>query len=256
MQEPAREGERDREREGAPDQRAKAAEEERVRTADVVVELELARVDPLDDADDRADRPRDQRRDAAHPAEGERDAGNRGDDRCDRGHPGEVDDLGLPVGGLPVVGLGLVERLGLALQNRSVLVVGVGAALVDEAEEMGGGGGDELEADALAHAGEHGARADGELVAAVQLGRDLVAPLRRPVALAVEAPLRALPREPRRLLGQRDGALEMGAPEGVHELAVRSARSGRAARGRRLPRRPARRSAAPATTRSARRRAP
>ena len=80
MEEPARERERDREREGAADQRAEAAEEERVRAADVVVELEVARVDPLDDADDRADRPRDQRRDAAHPAEGEREPRDRGDD--------------------------------------------------------------------------------------------------------------------------------------------------------------------------------
>ena len=46
--------------------------------------------------------------------------------------------------------------------------------------------GDELEADALPHAGEHGSRADGELVAAVQLRGDLVPALRGPVALAVE----------------------------------------------------------------------
>src|SRR5436305_12437134 len=47
VEQAAVEGEGDRHREGAADQRPQAAQEERVRPADVVLEFELAAVDPL-----------------------------------------------------------------------------------------------------------------------------------------------------------------------------------------------------------------
>src|SRR5689334_6320596 len=55
MDQPTADGEGDRHGEDAAEHRPEAAEEERVRTADVVLELEHAAVDPLDHADDGAE---------------------------------------------------------------------------------------------------------------------------------------------------------------------------------------------------------
>src|SRR5438309_426947 len=65
VEQTAGEGERDRHPEGTADQRPQPTEEERIRPTDVVIELERAAVDPLDDAHDRADGPRNERRDGS-----------------------------------------------------------------------------------------------------------------------------------------------------------------------------------------------
>ena len=60
-------------------------------------------------------------------------------------------------------------------------------ARVDEAEQVGGARGDELQADVLPNSGQHGSGAHGQRVAAMELRRDVGGVLRRPVALAMEA---------------------------------------------------------------------
>ena len=87
--------------------------------------------------------------------------------------PTKYDDLRLAVRRLVVVLLGAVERLLLPLERFGVLRLVVGASRIDEAEQMRGAGHHELQADHLAHAGQHRLRLHRELVAAMQLGRDL-----------------------------------------------------------------------------------
>src|SRR3954470_1897594 len=215
------EGEGDRHREGSADQRPQAAEEEGVRPADVVLELELAAVDPLHHAHDSAGGSGNEGGDGCGPADSQPRGGDAGDDEEDGGDAAEVDELCLAVRRLAVVGLDLVDGDALALQRRGGLRLVLGApAAVDEAEQVRGAGDDELEADPLPHSRQDGVRAYGELVAAVELGGDVGSVLRRPVGLAVEAEGgRAQAAEPLSL-GQRDGALDVRAPVGADDLAV------------------------------------
>src|SRR3954447_12208901 len=85
---------------------------------------------------------------------------------------------------------------------------------------MGRRGGDELQADALAHAGEHDLGADCEVVAAVELGGNLRLLLRRPVALTVEVEAVPVPAARAWAFRQRDGALDVRAPVRVDDAAV------------------------------------
>ncbi len=73
----------------------------------------------------------------------------------------------------------------------------------------------------LPDTGQHGLRAHGQLVAAVQLRRDVGPVLGRPIALAMEPAARARPRESTFLLGHDDGTLDVRAPVRLHDLAVR-----------------------------------
>ena len=109
MQQSTGEGERDHHRERTADQRTQPAEEARV-PADVGCELELAAVDALHDAHDRADGACDQRRDRRRPREGQVDRREDREHGGDHRHAGEVRHLRLAVRGLVVVRLGLVDR--------------------------------------------------------------------------------------------------------------------------------------------------
>ena len=221
MQEPSGERERDRHPEDSADQRSQTAEEEGVRTADVVVELELAVVDPLDDAHERADRARGKRGHGARPLDREPDRRSDADHDGDRRHAREVDDLRLAVRGVAVVRLGLRERVALLRdRGRSRMRVGFRRTVVDEAHQVRGRRHHEVQADALPHAGEHRLRADRQLVAAMQCGSDVREVPRRPVALAMETAHRGRPPERARLLGQDDSALDVRAPVGAHDLAM------------------------------------
>src|SRR3954468_13203258 len=224
-----------RHREGAADQRPEAAEEEGVRPADVVLELELAAVDPLHHAHDSAGGSGNEGGDGCGPADSQPRGGDAGDDEEDGGDAAEVDELGRAVRRLAVVGLDLVDGDALALQRRGGLRLVLGApAAVDEAEQVRGAGDDELEADPLPHSRQDGVRAYGELVAAVELGGDVGSVLRRPVGLAVEAEGGWAQAAEALALGQRDGALDMRAPVRADDLAVAllEGRARRVVRGR------------------------
>src|SRR3954449_6247953 len=219
--EAAGEGEGDPRGEGSAERRREAAEEEGVRPADVVLELELAAVDPLHHAHDRAGGAGNEGSDRSGPADRQPRGGNPCDDEEDGGDAAEVDKLRLAVRRLAVVGLNLVDGGALAFERRGRLrlVLSAGSA-IDETEQVRGAGDDELEADPLSHSRQDRVRAHGELVAAVELGGDLGSVLRRPVGLAVEAEGgRAQAAEPLPF-GQRDGALDMRAPVGADDLAV------------------------------------
>ncbi len=172
--------------------------------------MEAAGVDPLHDADHSADRARDQRRHADLPLlDAEEEYGADRDRERDRGHAGEVDDLGLAVGGLLVVAPGLVDRVLFPFER----VLGFGfilgrTRLVDEAEQVGRRGGDEMEADSLPDAGQHRACPHGQFVTAVQLGRDLRVAPGRPVCFAVEAERAPAEQRPS-AFRQHDRALQM-----------------------------------------------
>ena len=85
---------------------------------------------------------------------------------------------------------------------------------------MRGRGHDEAQADLLPDSLQHDARAYRELVAAIELARDVGRVLRRPVALAVERRHRRRPGEASGLLGQCRGALDVRAPVRGDDLAV------------------------------------
>src|SRR3954463_7672891 len=118
VEQAAVEGERDRHGERSADQRPQAAEEEGVRPADVVLELELAAVDPLHHAHDRAGGAGNEGSDRSGPADRQPRGGNPGDDEEDGGDAAEVDKLRLAVRRLAVVGLNLVDGGALAVERR------------------------------------------------------------------------------------------------------------------------------------------
>ena len=174
-------------------------------------------------------------------------------------HADEVDDLRLAVRGRAVVRLGLVERATLLLErSRDLRLVAVRRAGVDEAEQMRGRRHDEAQADPLPDAAEHDPRAYRQLVAPMELARDVRRVLRRPVALAVELRASASPTRCARFFSVSAAALSTC----EHQYACTTSpcrRSYRASASRNAAARvPVRRraAAAPATSRSARRRAP
>ena len=213
-----REGEHDRQ--GPADQRPEATEEHRVQASRVVFERERALIDALDDADDCPERARDERGDRRRPVDHEPDRCPDADHRRDGRHADEVRDLSLAVRGIVVVLLGKRERLPLSRERFGVLVLVVRDPGIHEAEQVRGAGHHELQADHLTNAREHRLRLHRELVAVMELGRDLRRFLRRPVGLAVEGRDRARPREPALLVRQRDRTLDVRAPVGADDLAV------------------------------------
>src|SRR5438552_3726751 len=104
VEQAAVEGERDRHGERSTDQRPQAAEEEGVRPADVVLELELAAVDPLHHAHDRAGGAGNEGGDRSGPADRQPRGRNPGDDEEDGGDAAEVDEPRLEGGAGRVVG--------------------------------------------------------------------------------------------------------------------------------------------------------
>ena len=188
---PTRHREVENEPEGGAEHRAQATEKRHVRTTDVVREIELARVDALDDADDRSESAGG---DAAvevgvrvdpgqryPPAPEEREQPERGGDG---GHGSEVHDLGLAVRGSAVVRHRGVDSVLLLLQNTSGPFVG--SPRVDEAQKVRSRGHHELQTDATTNPAEDLRCTDRKLVAAVDLLSDVRIVLRRPVARTAE----------------------------------------------------------------------
>ena len=191
------------EAEDRPDRRAQAAQEEHVAPADVVLELEAARVDPLNHAQDGPHRPGGQATEelAVVPAADidpeDSDQREGCEQRQDARHAGEVDDLRLTGRGVFVV-VGHVGEGPLLILDRSLrlqavaldalLVCGTRRVLarVDEAQQVRGAGHDQLEADPLANAREDLHRARGEIVTAMHQRGDLRRVFGGPVAGAVE----------------------------------------------------------------------
>ena len=183
--------------------------------------VNCALVDALDDADDCAERARDERGDGRRPVEHEPDRRPDADHRRD-GAPCRRSTR--PAPGRSPRRCSTPRRTASASRSRASASAFLSSSCVtpriDEAEQVRGTGHHELHADHLTNAGEHRLRLHRELVAVMELGRDLRRFLRRPVGLAVEGRDRARPREPALLVRQRDRALDVRAPVGADDLAV------------------------------------